>query len=756
MVPDPQGVGHGRQRRIDRADAGEEGRVHDVEVVQVVRLAVDVQRRCGGVRAEPDGAGLVGGGPDGHPLVQVDAVRQQPVLVHSQVPEHLLQLVPETLEARDVVLLVQSQVDAAVLVEGDAAVGQRQILPAQPEVHRVVGEDLERHVGRDHAGPARRLAVDLVGVRLAEHLDAAERVVPVVGAQIPVVQGQRLLEPGGVRLLRHGHQRHVVVPHVVAPHDVRAVGQPPGMPVVCRTQQQHRGVHRATGDHHDVTAERFRRAVRELCDHTGHGAACRVGLQALDVGVGHHRDVVVFEGGVDADHLRVGLRAHQAREPVDPVAADADAGVRRPAVPVLGEVHADRQMERVQAPLLQVVAELLDARLVLHRGMGVLAARRAFGGVLAVPSVDQIELLGLRVVRLQVLVADRPRRGDPVVVAELPEVLRPQAEQGGAVELGVPADVVVDLRREPLAVLVVPELRGPVLARDEHRGGIPVVPLPRQVVAAFEDQDPLAAGGQTVGEGSAARSAADDDDVVVVIAGHTKAPFWSRGLPWSGHRPAPPGDRSDSYLTKGDIDPELQAIGRAGSRRAGGRGPGRSSPDRPQGGRRLVDDRLRGLLRVHGQAGLVGPQRFQVGVLGVHERGGHEVPRAPGDPPAGCRLTNRQMQEPDSRPRSAEHLAILVPERRARHDSPAAGRRHLPDPPGQVLQPGPAILLGQRPAGGHRGAVRRRMEIVRLQEGHLKPLGEKRPYGGLPAPRDAHDHDDRRHRSAVAHAVPPC
>lgn len=62
------------------------------------------------------------------------------------------------------------------------------VLPAQPEVDGVVRQHLEQYVGRGRTGPARRLAVDLVGVRLAEYLDAAEREVPVVRSQIPVVQ----------------------------------------------------------------------------------------------------------------------------------------------------------------------------------------------------------------------------------------------------------------------------------------------------------------------------------------------------------------------------------------------------------------------------------------------------------------------------------------------------------------------------------------------------------------------------------------
>jgi len=61
------------------------------------------------------------------------------------------------------------------------------------------------------------------------------------------------------------------------------------------------------------------------------------------------------QGGPHGRPLGVGLRADQAGEPVDAVAADA-AGLRgHLAVLVLGEVNPDGQVERVQAEFLQTV-----------------------------------------------------------------------------------------------------------------------------------------------------------------------------------------------------------------------------------------------------------------------------------------------------------------------------------------------------------------------------------------------------------------
>ena len=86
----------------------------------------------------------------------------------------------------------------------------------------------------------------------------------------------------------------------------------------------------------------------------------------------------------------------------------------------------------------------------LTAGNGIRRARGRLGGILAARAVDLVELLGARVVRLHLVVADRPRGREPVVVAQLPEVLRAQAVQRGAVELGRAAHAVVHLRLKRL------------------------------------------------------------------------------------------------------------------------------------------------------------------------------------------------------------------------------------------------------------------------------------------------------------------
>ena len=285
------------------------------------------------------------------------------------------------------------------------------------------------------------------------------------------------------------------------------------MPVAGRRQEQLGGVGGAAGDDHDVG--RVDLALALAVDlHGGDRGAGRVGAQPPCGGAGEQGDVRVLQGRPDAVDLGVGLGVQRAGEPVAEAAADA-AAVGQVA---LVEHHPAGGVERVVAARRQVVGELLDPGLVGERREGVRGAGRGLGGVLPAGAVHLVVLLGLRVVRLHVVVGDRPRRRDAVVVLQLAEVLAAQAVEGGAVELGGAADEVVDLRLERLAVLVVPGVGGDVAAVDEHVLGRPVLGFAGQPATPLEQQDALARRGEVPGQRAAAGTGADDDDVVVVGA----------------------------------------------------------------------------------------------------------------------------------------------------------------------------------------------------------------------------------------------
>src|ERR1700712_4077934 len=109
-------------------------------------------------------------------------------------------------------------------------------------------------------------------------------------------------------------------------------------------------------------------------------------------------------------------------------------------------------MERVQPFASQYVVKTLDARLVLDRRISVGRAGPGFGGVLSTLSVYVVQRLGLRVVRLPKVVAQWPRRRNSVLMPQLAEVALAQAEQGGAIDLGVATDKIMQPGTERAAV----------------------------------------------------------------------------------------------------------------------------------------------------------------------------------------------------------------------------------------------------------------------------------------------------------------
>src|SRR6516225_12137130 len=117
------------------------------------------------------------------------------------------------------------------------------------------------------------------------------------------------------------------------------------------------------------------------------------------------------------------------------------------------------------------------------------------------------------------------------MVAQLAEVLLAEAEERRAVELGVASHRVVGVRMERVALAVVPDLLRLVAALDVHPARIPVGLLPGDEVAALEEEDALAGGGQGVSQRPAAGAGADDDDVVAVHGTNLRSGPGQEGSP---------------------------------------------------------------------------------------------------------------------------------------------------------------------------------------------------------------------------------
>src|SRR5262245_14218966 len=80
----------------------------------------------------------------------------------------------------------------------------------------------------------------------------------------------------------------------------------------------------------------------------------------------------------------------------------------------------------VKTCLMQVVEQLLHARLMRYGWIGIWGTRWRFGRVHTADAVHLIHLLRLCVKGLHVTVVDRPRRRESVVVAQFAKVLPSQ------------------------------------------------------------------------------------------------------------------------------------------------------------------------------------------------------------------------------------------------------------------------------------------------------------------------------------------
>src|SRR3989442_15621161 len=94
------------------------------------------------------------------------------------------------------------------------------------------------------------------------------------------------------------------------------------------------------------------------------------------------------------------------------------------------------------------------------RRMRIRSTGRWIRGILFPAAVHLVELLGLRVIRLQVLVRDRPRGREAAPMLDLPKALPAEAEHRGAIELGVASNPLFVFRVELSALRFPPSFLG--------------------------------------------------------------------------------------------------------------------------------------------------------------------------------------------------------------------------------------------------------------------------------------------------------
>src|ERR1700694_5463096 len=77
MIAYTQSIGHDGQRRIDCGAGREEASVYDVNVIELVRLAVHIESRTFRIAPEPDRAVLVGHACQRNPLAGENVARKK-------------------------------------------------------------------------------------------------------------------------------------------------------------------------------------------------------------------------------------------------------------------------------------------------------------------------------------------------------------------------------------------------------------------------------------------------------------------------------------------------------------------------------------------------------------------------------------------------------------------------------------------------------------------------------------------------------
>ena len=131
------------------------------------------------------------------------------------------------------------------------------------------------------------------------------------------------------------------MPHVVAADDIRTVGQPTRMAIICGPQQHSGRIDGAAGYGNDVRGKAVDLTIM-FDHHAGNFSPRMTGFELANESVSQKRNVGMAQCRLNAHHLRVGLRMHQARKTVAGAAANAFAGVRIPFV----EAHAQGRMKR--------------------------------------------------------------------------------------------------------------------------------------------------------------------------------------------------------------------------------------------------------------------------------------------------------------------------------------------------------------------------------------------------------------------------
>ena len=89
-------------------------------------------------------------------------------------------------------------------------------------------------------------------------------------------------------------------------------------------------------------------------------------------------------------------------------------------------------MKWPQSEALKIIAESLNARLVTDWRMRIRSAGKGFSGILTPLAMDVVEALRLQIVRLEVVIRNRPGRRDASEMPNFAKIFTAEAEKRGA------------------------------------------------------------------------------------------------------------------------------------------------------------------------------------------------------------------------------------------------------------------------------------------------------------------------------------
>src|ERR1043166_5511930 len=120
------------------------------------------------------------------------------------------------------------------------------------------------------------------------------------------------------------------------------------------------------------------------------------------------------------------------------------------------------------------------------RRVGKLAAASRLGRIFTYLAMYMIEPFGLAIIRLQLIIRNRPGRRDSTVMFYLAKIFFAESEKRRAIEFSIAAHVVIGVRMKLATIGVPPKLFGIVAAPRIHFQGVPVFFFARNKWTALE------------------------------------------------------------------------------------------------------------------------------------------------------------------------------------------------------------------------------------------------------------------------------